>query len=117
MSTSKFNPVKFIDQLMSDGKRRSERQIRKALTEAYAEEQAEQDFKSWLRARNTPKDQGLRLEDAGPVKKGTSARYAYWRVEQDPGKIAPGDPLKYLPTREQATQAALKEARTEAAEV
>jgi len=110
MSASKrFDPVKFIDQLMSDGKRRSERQIKNALLAVYVE-QTQEDWKTWLRARNTPRDQGLRLEEAGPLKKGTSVRYTYWRVEQDPDKIHPGDPLKYLPTGEQAMAMAREEA-------
>lgn len=111
----KFNPIKFIDQLMSDGKRRSERQILKALVAAYAADQAGKDFKAWLRARNTARDQGLRLEEAGPLsgKKdwdGKPLRYAYWRVEQDPEKICPGDPMKYLPTKEEAWKMVLAEA-------
>jgi hypothetical protein len=115
MSASKFNPIKFIDRLMSDGKRRSERQIVSALVAAYTADRAGEDFKAWLRARNTAKDQGLRLEEAGPLsgkkdRDGKPLRYTYWRVEQDPDKIRPGDPLKYLPTKEEARKAVLAEA-------
>jgi hypothetical protein len=115
MSVSfKFNPTKFIDQLMSDGKRRSERQILKALVAVYTE-QAGRDFKAWLRLRDTATDQGLRLEEAGPLSGrkdqwGMPLRYAYWRVEQDVDKIKPGDPLKRLPTREEALQMVKAEA-------
>jgi hypothetical protein len=110
----KFDPVKFIDQLMADGKRRSERQIKGALVDAYTD-LAEQDFQSWLRARNTTVDQGLRWDERGPYngKKdsfGTPTRYGYWRVEQDPDKVAPGDPLKYLPNEEEARVLAVEEA-------
>jgi hypothetical protein len=147
MSASKFNPIKFVDQLMSDGKRRSERHIVKALSgehkkrvqhiaeeaikllglpensilftvaEQPLQEQARQDFKAWVAARNTNEDQGLRFDERGPWngktdRWGTPTRYGYWRVEQDPEKITPGDPPDRLPTREEATRAA----KTEAAE-
>jgi len=100
---------------MSDGKRRSERQILKALVATYTADQAGVDFKAWLRARSTARDQGLRLEEAGPLSgkkdwEGKPLRYTYWRVEQDPDKIAPGDPRKYLPTREQAREIVKAEA-------
>ena len=103
----KFNAGKFIDQLMSDGKRRSERQIKSALVAAYAADYAGADFRKWLRLRDTPADQGLRLEEAGPLSgrkdpDGKPLRYTYWRVEQDPDKIAPGDPIDRLPTGEEA---------------
>jgi len=119
MSGSKFNPTKFIDRLMSDGKRRSERQIIKALMGAY-QEQAERDLQTWLTLRNTPEDQGLRLDERGPWngKKdiwGNYTRYPYWRVEQNPEKIAPGNPLDRLPMPEQALTATQEEARTQEA--
>jgi hypothetical protein len=114
MSASKFNPIKFIDRLMSDGKWRSERQIRKSLTAVYTE-QAEQDVKAWLAARNTDEDQGLRLKEMGAYngkvdRWGMDTRYPYWRVEQDPDKIACGDPLERLPTRDEALQTVKSEA-------
>ncbi len=106
MPTSKFDPIQFIDRVMSDGKRRSERQIRKTLLAAYTE-QAEQDVQAWLAARNTRVDQGLRLDERGPHTNkldrwGSPTRYQYWWVEQDREKIDPSDPFDRLPTQEEA---------------
>jgi hypothetical protein len=121
-ASAKFNPIKFIDKLMSDGKRRSERQMLKALVAEYAANHAGPDFQSWLRARNTTIDQGLRWDERGPFNGkqdsfGTPTRYGYWRVEQDSDKITPGDPLKRLPTRDDALRLAVEEAEAfEAAE-
>jgi hypothetical protein len=114
-ASDKFNPIKFIDKLMSDGKRRSERQMLKALLAAYTD-QAAQDLKAWVASRNTDVDQGLRWEEKGPLngktdRWGEPTRYGYWRVEQDPDKIAPGDPMERLPTREQAREMAKAEAQ------
>jgi hypothetical protein len=99
-ASTKFDPVKFIDQLMADGKWRSERQIMKALVTAYTD-QAKKDLKVWVAALNTNEDQGLRLKEMGALngKKdsyGMPTRYPYWRVEQDSEKITPGDPLERL---------------------
>jgi hypothetical protein len=117
--SAKFNPTKFIDKLMSDGKWRSERQIKKALITVYTK-QAEQDVAAWLTARSTAEDQGLRLKEMGAYsgkvdRWGADTRYPYWRVEQDPDKITPGDPLKYLPTDEEAREQTIAEAEAEEA--
>jgi hypothetical protein len=114
-ASKKFDPIKFIDRLMSDGKRRSERQIVKALVEAYTE-QAGQNLKAWVAAMlSTRVDQGLRWDERGPYNGkqdslGTPTRYGYWRVEQGPEKIAPSDPFDRLPTHEEARKLAIEEA-------
>jgi hypothetical protein len=149
---SGFDPIKFIDQLMSDGKWHSERQVRKALVVAYTaaarrdaedaikdlglpdggvsvevalepfQAQAEQDWKTWLKGKNTRVDQGLRLKEMGAFNGKTDQwgqwlRYPYWRMEQDPERIDPTDPFDRLPTPEEALKQSREEAQAyEAAE-
>ena len=118
---SAFDPIKFIDQFMSDGKWHSERQVRKALVAAYTA-QAEQDWKTWLKGKNTRVDQGLRLKEMGAFNGKTDQwgqwlRYPYWRMEQDPERIDPTDPFDRLPTPEEALKQSREEAQAyEAAE-